>query len=483
MKKTLLLLMMTLTVLLSPICIESSAADDVEPILITKTNGVKDQYLVILRDDAPRGVETGLLASAGSEAEHIVTLENGIRAVAMKMPEAKALALLNHPYVARIEQNARGSFSGSPQQTGADLWHLDEIDERNDGVNDTPGYYHWNADGTGVDIYIVDSGIMATHNEFGGRVTPGGNFVVHLGDYSPPNDPCEDPNTPGNDWTNSLWASHGTGVAATAAGTTLGVAKGATIIPVKVAPCKAKHPITGELGEYGDPDLIATAWGLDWILAQANASQRKAVVNMSIYFPEDQNNCYNTSGDRVACNCVDDFGNPVACTPALEHNIDQLLQAGVTVVASANNQGGNYCSGSSSQSPARMGYGGTIGNGAHPARVITVGGTAPNNQLWPQSNSGPCVSIYAPAQLQRVAHTSSNTAERSSNTWGTSFSAPIVAGAAARILQDNPAPDLSYRDYRRPYKVWTILAEDSTKQHLTYTTPGDEKRIYVKPTE
>ena len=385
-----------------------------------------------------------------------------------------------------IEQNATGHFS-TTRNTGPDLWHLDHIDERD---FETPGTYSYESDGSGVDIYIVDSGVMASHNEFAtnDNVTTGGNFVVHLGDDAPADDPCEDLQSPGNEWTSSYYASHGTGVAASAAGWDLGVAKGARIIPVKVAPCRAFNRFDPfDYGEYGEPDLIATAWGLDWILEQVQISGRKSVVNMSFFFDEGVNaeNCYDSSGNRVSCDgsCgVDREGNPVDCVGALEHNIDQLLLNGVPVITSANNQGINPCIvGSGSQSPARMGYGGSVGNWNHNARVITVGGTDTNRGLWGHSNSGPCVSIYAPAALVRVAYTTSNSAERPDFTKGTSYSAPIVAGAAARILQGSTHPSIASGGIQRTLQVWYELRDAATQAEIVATQPGDERVIYVSP--
>lgn len=81
-----------------------------------------------------------------------------------------------------------------------------------------------------------------------------------------------------------------------------------------------------------------------------------------------------------------------------------------------------------------------------------------------ESNYGPCVSVWAPGEDVRSAHITAINAERpTSEDSGTSFSAPIVAGVAARILQQHPT--------WWPLQVWAEIFANRTT--LTGNYDGD----------
>jgi subtilisin family serine protease len=102
--------------------------------------------------------------------------------------------------------------------------------------------------GAGVHVYVIDSGIRITHNEFGGRAVIAVDFV---GDGQNGND-C---------------SGHGTHVAGTIGGTTYGVAKGVTLHAVRVLPC------------VGPGSWSAVVAGIDWVTAN---KIHPAVANMSL---------------------------------------------------------------------------------------------------------------------------------------------------------------------------------------------------------
>lgn len=123
-------------------------------------------------------------------------------------------------------------------------WNLDRVDyQGRDGVFSFETS-EWN--GTGVDLYILDTGIRIDHEAFQGR-----DIVL------PPFD-SDDCN------------SHGTHVASTAAGFKYGIAHGATIIPVKVLDCDGKGSV------------MSLAQGISWTCDSIKERKKIGVVNLSI---------------------------------------------------------------------------------------------------------------------------------------------------------------------------------------------------------
>lgn len=123
------------------------------------------------------------------------------------------------------------------------LWHLDRLDQN---LADPTNEYRYCTDGTGVRVYVVDTGVNKFHQEFapGTRVEAGFNAS---GDNMPADDPCMGfalpPVGPQDVDEKTLFfhevndAGHGTAVASALGGTRVGVAKMVTIVPVKVARC------------------------------------------------------------------------------------------------------------------------------------------------------------------------------------------------------------------------------------------------------
>jgi subtilisin family serine protease len=339
---------------------ESEVRFEAAPMFSAQGNAVEGSYIVVLNDDAnPRSVA----AVAGVNPRFVYTA--ALTGFAAELNAGQLNALRHNPNVAYIEED--GVASMSTTQSGA-TWGLDRVDQRTLPLSTT---YSYTNTGAGVRAYIIDTGINTSLADFGGRASSGYDAV----DGGAADD-CN---------------GHGTHVAGTVGGTKWGVAKGATLVAVRVLDCAGNGAWSG---------VIA---GMDWVAAN---HVKPAVANMSL--------------GGGASTAVDDAAR-------------RLIASGVvTAIAAGNGNMGGLGQDACKYSPARV------------AEAITVGATD-NTDTKPRfSNYGPCVDIFAPGvNIKSNWHNTAYGADFTRTISGTSMAAPHVAGVAALFLQSTPVATTS----------------------------------------
>ncbi len=242
-----------------------------------------------------------------------------------------------------------------------------------------------------MNVYVLDTGIRRTHSDFGGRAV----FAYDAVDSVALMTDCQ---------------GHGTFVAAIVGGTEYGVAKRARLHDVRTADCG---------GRVATNDALSA---VQWVTRN---HRKPAVANISWYFQQE--------------------------VPEVDQAIYASIQAGVTYVVLAGNDGVDACN----VTPA------------HTLGTITVGATDSTDARPSWSNYGACLNLFAPGvDLESAGHTSDYAYRVDS---GTSFSAPHVAGTAANYLGRNPTAT--------PTTVKSAVVNNATTGVVTNLGTGSPNRL------
>jgi subtilisin family serine protease len=319
-----------------------------------RAGAIKGHYIVVLNDRTSPSARADARLQATSKGGKVTHVYGAaLKGFSATLPDRAVQALRHNKNVAYLEVDSRVSIDTT--QTPA-TWGLDRIDQRNLPLNNA---YTYDVTGSGVTAYIIDTGIRSTHTEFGGRV---GSGFTSISDGRGTSD-CN---------------GHGTHVSGTVGGSTYGVAKGVSLVPVRVLDCN---------GSGSNSGVIA---GVNWVTSNHAA---RSVANMSL-------------------------GG--SASSALDTAVSNSIASGVTYAIAAGNSNANACN----SSPARV------------ASALTVGSTTSTDARSSFSNYGTCVDLFAPGSSITSAWNTTDTATNTIS--GTSMAAPHVTGVAALYLQANP---------------------------------------------
>jgi len=207
---------------------------------------IPNRYIIVFKESAKIDVDAEANKFAkehGGNVEH--TFKHALRGVTISnINEKQAEAIKKNPNVLFVEQDAEVFANTTQSANPFPSWGLDRVDQVSLPLSKS---YTYNADGSGILAYVIDTGIKLDHKDFGGRAIKGidvinGTFIDGNG--------------------------HGTHVAGTIGGTTYGIAKKVTLVAVRV------------LNNRGSGTTSGVIAGVDWVTK--NHTTQAAVANMSL---------------------------------------------------------------------------------------------------------------------------------------------------------------------------------------------------------
>jgi subtilisin family serine protease len=212
---------------------------------------IENQYIIVLNENSTVADRDALFSKVSGAFDDSLLLFNykilDFIGFSAKLSDEALSVIRSHPNVKYVACDAMAHALqwetqrncpnwGPPSTSGPAQW---------DGTMD---YTFLTQGGSGVEVFIIDTGIMCNHQDMGvGRCFGGASFVGGNADD------CN---------------GHGTHVASSVAGSICGVAKRVKLTPVRVLGCNGSGAWSG---------VIA---GIDWVTAQG--AGKKSVGNMSL---------------------------------------------------------------------------------------------------------------------------------------------------------------------------------------------------------
>ena len=369
--------------------VTSARAPEAPVFAASAGKSIEGSYMVVLNEGADA---RSVAAVAGVNPRYVYSA--ALNGFAGTLNAGQLNALQHNPNVRYIEQD--GIATASTTQTGA-TWGIDRTDQRALPLSTT---YSYTNTGLGVTAYIIDTGIDMGHAEFGGRAIAGFDAFT---DGQNSND-CN---------------GHGTHVSGTVGGANYGIAKGVTLVAVRVLDCGGSGAWSG---------VVA---GIDWATAN-HVAGTPATANMSL--------------GGGASTVVDDA-------------VKRLIADGVATAVAAGN--GNFlgmAQNACNYSPARV------------PEAITIGATTNTDTKASYSNYGSCVDFFAPGSGITSSWIGAGNTETNTIS-GTSMATPHVVGVAALYLQSNPlATPQQVRDALFAATTKSVVkSANTTNNHLLFS--------------
>ncbi len=263
--------------------------------------GSQSDYIVLYKTGANLTAKVQSEEARGNDVQDV--FRSAVKGFVAPLDAADVRRLRARSDVLLVEKDKPvRALSAGPRSGLAASWGLDRIDQRTLPLN---SQISTSQNGFGITAYIIDTGIRADHNEFGGRVTVGFDAI---GDGQNTND-CN---------------GHGTHVAGTVGGATYGVAPQVSLVAIRVLNCSGSGSTSGVIG------------GIDWATAN-HAAGVPAVANMSL-----------GGGYSVALNTA----------------TQNAITDGISFAVAAGNSNADACNASPASTPNAITVGSTSSNDA-----------------------------------------------------------------------------------------------------------------------